>query len=496
MLVSYDRLENTCLANIEELSSQDTLNDEELDYYNNLKCIIDIYIEKYLDWLGTDEGQEAFHNREFFDAIGDELDKAVNDANSNVNQIIERIYCKGLDKGYKDIKKSPVFNDACRYGLKATQEYNLELISNLINDLHEIIKQEIFTAIAENQSIQEVACSISDIGLNPLKNNALTFYQRASLIARTEIARSLTTGCLQAYANYGVEKVKILTCDDYNVCQICRKSAENIYTLKEAVNLIPLHPACRCSIIAVIEHEDTSINYDLLKEATSDNVVNLTGAQSPFWAYYNAPCDAKPFVLDDNALGQLRHLMSKKDLEDLKALLELLNETCHNCEFEWMIGNTNKRFPMKKAYTSWERDNVFLPQELDNLGEKEHISILIHNHAWGINILPSDKDIKLIINNNVKYGVITNNSGLVVIKNNNPSLNKMESSKIEEIIISCEKQLIKDLKTYGNIKFDYSDNHKRILNEYVKKNQDKYVKLYCESLQENFDIDIIFINVK
>ena len=455
MPVSYDRLENTCLANIEDLLSPDTLGDEELDYYNNLKCIIDLHIEKYLDWLDTDEAQEAFNNkrltnREFFDCIEDELDNAVNDAYSNVNQIIERIYCKGLDEGYKGIKKSPVFNDACRHGLKATLEYNLELISNLSNDLRETIKQEIFTAIAEGQSIREVVCCISDIGLNALKNNALTVYQRACLIARTEIARSMTTGCLQAYANYGVEKVRILTSDDYDVCQICLKSAENIYTLEEAVNLMPLHPACRCSIMAVIEQEDAS-NYDLLKEAISDNVINLTSAQTPFWAYYKAPSDANPFVLDDNALGQLRNLMNKKDLENLKVLLELFNETCHNCEFEWMIGNTNKRFPMKKAYASWERDNVYLPKELDNLGEKEHISILIHNHAWGINILPSDKDIKLIINNNVQYGVITNNSGLVVIKNNNPSLNKLESSKIKGIIRRCEDQLVEDLRTLSII---------------------------------------------
>ena len=102
----------------------------------------------------------------------------------------------------------------------------------------------------------------------------------------------------------------------------------------------------------------------------------------------------------------------------------------------------------------------------------------------------------MLINNNVEYGVITNNSGIVVIKNNNPALNKLESSNIDKIIFDCEKEIIKDLKEDKNITFDGTDNHKRILNEYMKKNYNKYFDFYQDRLQDNLDIEIMFINVK
>lgn len=63
---------------------------------------------------------------------------------------------------YKDINRLPVFNDACKYGLKATQEYNFELISNVSNDLIDSIRHHIFRGIAEGQSIHEVARAITD----------------------------------------------------------------------------------------------------------------------------------------------------------------------------------------------------------------------------------------------------------------------------------------------------------------------------------------------
>ena len=467
--MSTSRLETTRLLakvfNIEDFLSPDSLSHDELNYYNSITRVLDRHVDKYVDWLGTSEAQEAFYQesvqrKEYFNSIEDELDEIINDHTLNANRIIEKIYRKGLDKGYKDIKKYPVFNDACKYGLKATQDYNFELITKLSDDLRETIKHDIFKGIAEEKSVHEVARSITDAGLKPLKDKTLTAYQRASLIARTEISRSMSTGRLQAYANYGVEKVRILTAGDSDVCPICRKAAEKVYTLKEAQGLIPFHPACRCSIIAVIEHvvnEDGSINHDvldkLLKKPIDGNVIDLTNAsaRSSFWAYYKAPPGAKPFVLKDDDLNPLEKFMGNKNLDNLKSLLSTMNKTCYNCEYEYMIGNTNKRFPMEKAYTSWERDNVYLPEELKDLGEKEHISILIHNHAWGMNILPSDKDIKLLINNNVEYGVITNNSGLVVIKNNNPALNKLESSNIDKIIFDCEKEIIKDLKEDKNI---------------------------------------------
>lgn len=233
---------------------------DELQYYNDLTRLFDKIISQHIDWLDSSEAQKVFYeeitNREeYFKNIDKDLDDIIQDTSLSADRIIEKIYRKGLNYGYKDINRLPVFNDACKYGLKATQEYNFELIKSVSDDLIDSIRHHIFRGVAEGQSIHEVARAITDSGLKPLENKTLTAYQRASLIARTEIARSMTTGRLQSYANYGVEKVKILTAGDDNVCPICRKAEKKIYTLKQASNLVPFHPACRCSVIAHIEHE-------------------------------------------------------------------------------------------------------------------------------------------------------------------------------------------------------------------------------------------------
>ncbi len=256
---------------------------DELQYYNDLTRLFDKIISHHINWLDSPEARKLFYediqNREeYFQAIDQDLDDIIRDTSLSADKIIEKVYRKGLNYGYKDINRLPVFNDACKYGLKATQEYNFELIQSVSDDLKDGIRHHIFRGIAEGQSIHEVARAITDSGLQPLKNKTLSAYQRASLIARTEIARSMTTGRLQSYANYGVKKVKILTAGDDDVCPICRKAEKKIYTLEEASNLVPFHPACRCSVIAHIEHYKPPEKYlddvDAINLVPNDNFIN------------------------------------------------------------------------------------------------------------------------------------------------------------------------------------------------------------------------------
>lgn len=259
---------------------------DELQYYNDLTRAIDKTIDRYVDWLGTPEAQELFYenakySKDFFESIDSELDEVINDTSLSADKIVEKIYNKGLTQGYKDIRRRFVFNDACKYGLKATQEYNFELITNVSDDLRDSIRHDIFRGVAEGQSIHEVARAITDRGLQPLEGKTLSAYQRATLIARTEIARSMSAGRLQAYANYGVEKVKILTAGDDDVCPICREAETKIYTIEEASGLIPFHPCCRCSIIAYIEHyqdipQEPKIDSEVI-DCTVNNNLNTSG---------------------------------------------------------------------------------------------------------------------------------------------------------------------------------------------------------------------------
>ena len=359
---------------------------DELQYYNDITRALDKTIDKYVEWLDTEEARELFHEgvkakKEYFDAIDKDLDDIIQDTSLSADGIIEKIYQKGLNYGYKDINRLPVFNDACKYGLKATQEYNFDLISNVSDDLRESIKHHIFRGVGEGQSVQQVAKALVDSGLKPLEGKTLSAYQRASLIARTEIARSMTTGRLQAYANYGVKKVKILTAGDEHVCPICLKAAhkfngemsienvsgDKLYTLEEASDLVPFHPACRCSVMAYIEH------YQLPKETLNDPDVICCAPLNNRFQYnlFNYDDDAYhefnkiseegyiSFRDDDNYLHQFR-VKCKKNSK-----VKFHGELDDNEKFyEYQIFNDGEKKPFLTIYRSHDHQGLSVSQVL------------------------------------------------------------------------------------------------------------------------------------
>ncbi|GAG97212.1 unnamed protein product [marine sediment metagenome] len=76
-------------------------------------------------------------------------------------------------------------------------------------------------------------------------NKALRY--RAMMIARTETARALSAGTLDAYGRAGIHKVQWIA--DPDACDICRDNNGNIYTIAEAEALIPAHPLCECVFV-------------------------------------------------------------------------------------------------------------------------------------------------------------------------------------------------------------------------------------------------------
>ncbi|MHA2067997.1 MAG: phage minor head protein [Candidatus Thorarchaeota archaeon] len=74
--------------------------------------------------------------------------------------------------------------------------------------------------------------------------------RRAEIMARTEIIRAHHQAMIQEYMNWGVEGVTILaewkTAGDHRVCERCEAHEGETFTLEVAMNMIPLHPQCRC----------------------------------------------------------------------------------------------------------------------------------------------------------------------------------------------------------------------------------------------------------
>jgi SPP1 gp7 family putative phage head morphogenesis protein len=73
---------------------------------------------------------------------------------------------------------------------------------------------------------------------------------RAERLARTEIISVHAEGQLDGFEKQGAKLVgmqaEVLTAGDDKVCPVCTNAAKELYTIKEARGIIPLHPNCRC----------------------------------------------------------------------------------------------------------------------------------------------------------------------------------------------------------------------------------------------------------
>ena len=280
------------IPNISELyiPNMKKLTRGEQQYLRELLNGLDNQMLSVSEWLGTDEAKRFFRTRqadidEFFknSGIREELQTIINSNVDNSEELIRKFYQVGSHLGYGDLHKKVVYTIADREALYHVTQYNFELVRDLNTTLFEGIQETLFNAVAAGQGADETTRDILALGIKPLpiKNKEgevvrlISSRARARMIARTEHARAVNTGTLQAYSNYGVEQVEIITVGDSNVCDECIDLEENNpYTLEEAMNLLPVHPNCRCSYGPVVDKplwfpEDNPVVVDLTRMTTA-----------------------------------------------------------------------------------------------------------------------------------------------------------------------------------------------------------------------------------
>ena len=141
------------------------------------------------------------------------------------------------------------------------EHYNFNLVTNLNTELRDGIREVIFNAVAAGDGYQTTMRNLMELPLTPINNN-ISVRTRAEMIARTEHARAVNTGTLQAYVNYGVSQVEIITAQDGLVCDDCLDiESQNPWSISEAQDLLPMHPNCRCAFAAVVD-----VNEDLERD--------------------------------------------------------------------------------------------------------------------------------------------------------------------------------------------------------------------------------------
>ena len=232
----------------------------EQEYLRRLLSGLDNQMLTAAEWLGTPEAKEFFNTRqseirEFFQESGirQQLRDIIDYNAKDSDDLIKKFYQVGSQLGYRDIHKKLLYTPADKKALFHVTQYNFDLIRDLNNQLFEGIQETIFNTVAAGHGADVTTREILNLGIKPLpiKNEdgevvrLISPRVRARMIARTEHARAVNTGTLQAYSNYGVEHVEIITVGDSDVCDICLDLADNNpYTLQEAMALLPAHPNC------------------------------------------------------------------------------------------------------------------------------------------------------------------------------------------------------------------------------------------------------------
>ena len=84
------------------------------------------------------------------------------------------------------------------------------------------------------------------------KKLIVTAKNRPSLIARTETVRLANEGLRDLYKDNGVKEVSFLSALSDRTCPECSALDGEVFPLSESQGVIPVHPNCRCSWIAVI----------------------------------------------------------------------------------------------------------------------------------------------------------------------------------------------------------------------------------------------------
>lgn len=233
---------------------------QEKQYLQSISNCLDNQILTMSQWLKTDEAAELFtQNRQeinrFFreSGISQELQTLIQSNAEDSETFINQFYNIGSSLGYSNLHKDLVLTRADKEALFFLKNYNFDLVKDVNDELRYGIKETVFECILAGEGPKVCASKLQELPLTPIKS-VISVKARAEMIARTESARAQTTGTLQAYCNYGVELVDVISVGDELVCDICLDAEEhNPHKITDTDNLPPFHPNCRCSIGAVVD---------------------------------------------------------------------------------------------------------------------------------------------------------------------------------------------------------------------------------------------------
>uniref|UniRef100_A0A7C6A805 Phage head morphogenesis domain-containing protein n=1 Tax=candidate division WOR-3 bacterium TaxID=2052148 RepID=A0A7C6A805_UNCW3 len=232
---------------------------ESTQSFNRLKQILLDIRDKVLAELAYLPQTEVYRYR-FLKNYIKELERIIDGQIQQTPQGIKVITKPLADRLAEEIPVAKVFEDAHYEGVQELktagfyrgfpmideqalaflEDYKLDLIKRISNDLREGIKSQLRLGIIQSEGVSEIAKRI--------RNQHSIIADRTERIVRTELARAQSEGHNNVYQKIGVTRVQVI--GRGIDCPICSQHIGKIYRFDSAPR-VPLHPNCRCDIVAV-----------------------------------------------------------------------------------------------------------------------------------------------------------------------------------------------------------------------------------------------------
>lgn len=225
----------------------------------------------FMDWLKKQEQAGILETTRM-----PQLGTAIEDAWTNM--YIKDSYQRGILRARYELKGAgydvPGIDQTGGIEVAMFQPPHVErlglLYTRVFNDLKGItdtmdmqISRVLAQAMADGKNPREIARlltrtisgPIGDLGITDTLGRFIPAQRRAMVLARTEVIRSHHQSMIQEYRNWGLEGVRVKaewkTAGDGRVCDECASMEGQVYTLDEAMNMIPRHPQCRCIALSL-----------------------------------------------------------------------------------------------------------------------------------------------------------------------------------------------------------------------------------------------------
>lgn len=266
-------INNTTYKTFNNLPSMKKLSRAEIAFLTLLRNGLDSQFDYTTSWLISSNGNRfmnAVNHDNFDDEFNDSkireilIDLIIQNS-LNGTSLLKKFYLQGSRLGYYQLGQGSLFGKSDKRAVEILTNYVQEVI-NSINTEYAIGIRETLRKNIDTPS--NIRSDLINLAYTPIQSK-IPVDTRCQFTARTEYARAVNTGTLQAFANYGVQKVNIITAGDERVCNTCRYyEAHNPFDLEIAMKLLPMHPNCRCSFGPVIYYDLSRIKDPI--------VVNLT----------------------------------------------------------------------------------------------------------------------------------------------------------------------------------------------------------------------------